>query len=68
MKSQGIKVAASKEYWLIYNPVDLSDLGLSDNKCKIIDLQTRELIEGKIQNNVVPMESVLEDELIIINR
>lgn len=72
VKSQGIKVAASKGYWLIYNPVanpvDLSDLGLSDNKCKIIDLQTRELIEGKIQNNVVPMESVLEDELIIINR
>ena len=37
-------------------------------ECKVIDLNTRHIMEGKIKNNNLQLLPVVEDELVIIEK
>lgn len=71
-KDQTIRAAESEKYILIYLPTagnfDFTNLGLKVNYCKVIDLNTREMLVGQVKSNVLQMLPVTEDELIIIEK
>ena len=41
---------------------------IEGKECKVIDLNTRHIMEGKIKNNNLQLLPVVEDELVIIEK
>ena len=71
-EDNAIRAAESENYVLIYLPtagtLDFGNFGFSVNKCRVIDLQKRTILEGKVENNTLQMLPILEDELVIISK
>ncbi|MBN3489863.1 DUF4038 domain-containing protein [Lactobacillus acidophilus] len=67
-----IRAAQNDKYIFIYLPtsgiINFDDLGIKVNECKIMDLDKRRIIQGKVENNVLQMSSVIEDELVIVGK
>lgn len=72
MDNPEIRVAETDRYVFIYLPtpetVDFKNLGMKVKECKVIDLNTRHIMEGKIKNNNLQLLPVVEDELVIIEK
>lgn len=68
----GIRAAQNNNYLLIYLPtadiIDFDKMDLIVKRCKVIDLDKRRILEGKIKDNVLQLMPVLEDELIIVKK
>lgn len=65
-----IRGAKGKNYVLIYLPtagnLDFSKFKLKVDNCKVIDLNKRTILEGRVENNVLQMMPIVEDELVIV--
>jgi hypothetical protein len=71
-EDNAIRAAESENYVLIYLPtagtLDFGNFGFSVNECRVIDLQKRTILQGKVENNTLQMLPILEDELVIISK
>ena len=71
-EDNAIRAAESENYVLIYLPtagtLDFSKFVFNVNECKVIDLQKRTILEGKVENITLQMLPILEDELVIISK
>lgn len=67
-----VRAAESSDYYLIYlptfNALSLEDLGIDVSDCRVIDLQTRDVRTGIVENNVLQMAPIMEDALVIIKK
>lgn len=67
-----IRAAENDQYLLIYLPtpviIDFDEFGIQVDECKVIDLNTRQTLEGKIEDHTLQLLPVVEDQLVIIKK
>lgn len=67
-----IRAAQNDKYIFIYLPtsgiINFDDLGMKVDECKIIDLNERRIIQGKVEKNILQMPAIVEDELVIVEK
>lgn len=67
-----IRVAENDKYYFIYLPtpgiINFDELNIKVDQCKVIDLNTNYVFNGKIENNILGFLPVTEDELIVIKK
>ncbi|MBA1392819.1 DUF4038 domain-containing protein, partial [Lactobacillus sp. XV13L] len=67
-----VRAGENDQYIFIYLPtpgiVDFTELNIKPDQCKVIDLDKRRILEGRVVDNVLQLLPVVEDELVIVKK